>query len=252
MSEKRKKKLIDAYYRELPGRWRPAPKGTKGDKILEPWILERGLALEAETGTKLTCWCEVCGEVVAADSPDSHPKDDHRHDEDVDAGLIRWYRLRAIGTWKTAQVTPLAEMLANHPAFTRGGHPAPSFAVMNDVLSMGRYDPPRAAGIEFPPMQLDRSDWPEVRLELILRRPSLVDTPVPDEVTTLQGLDEWWQDTLNSFSLAAREHQRALIFSAGSDMAGLTYDTPEWYVAQAKVHALMANMLLTLETYDAK
>jgi len=251
---KRRKDPIDAYFRGLPGRRRPAPKGKKSDDLLEPWILERGLELEAAAGHKLRCWCEVCGVQVAADLPVSENDvlelGDHRHDDDVAPGLVRWYRLRAIGTWKEAHVTTVAEMLANHPLFTRGGFPAPSQAVMSDALLVGRYDPPRAAGIEFPPLQLEPDAWPELRLELVLRRPALVDTEIPDDVTTMQGLEQWWGEKLESFSAAARQHQRDLIFEAGQNMDGLAYDTPEWYAALAKVHALQANTLMVLENYD--
>ncbi len=244
---------------------------------MEPWILERGLELEAETGQKLVCWCEVCG-VAIAQSGNKETLDhllgtpagdgwewseplgpdlltasvgDHRHDDDVEDGLIRWYRLRAIGTWKEARISTVADMLSNHPYLTRGGFPVPSLAVMNDALLRGRHDPPRAAGIEFPPLQFGPEAWPDLRLELILRRPALVETDIPDDVTTMDGLDQWWDDKLGSFSEAARAHQRHLIFSAGRDMDGLIYESPEWYAAMAKVNALMANTLMVLENYDS-
>lgn len=273
MSRKTRKQPIDAFFRDLPGRWRPGPKGKKSDDLLEPWILERGLALQADTGRRLVCWCDECGVVItttdgesvlgttvenrwewsdpiALDPLDSG-LDDHRHDEDVEPGKVRWYRLRAIGTWKEVHVTSLGEMLANHPFFTRAGFPAPSLAVMNDALLLGRYDRPRAAGIEFPPLQIDPEVWPELRLELVLRRPALVDSPVPDDVTTMEAFEGWWNDKLNSFSEGARQHQRELILQATRNLDGLTYDTPEWHLEMAKVNALMANMLLVLENFDA-
>ncbi len=278
MTKRRPRKPVDAYFRGLPGRWRPGPKGKKSDDSLEPRILEKGLALEAETGHKVVCWCEECGVVIARiegnSSGDDHilgrvegtewewseplgadllaaPVGDHRHDDDVEAGLIRWYRLRAIGTWKEARVSTVPEMLANHPSLTRGGHPVPSLAAMNDALLRGRHDPPRSAGIEFPPLQFDPEAWPELRLEIILRRPALVETEIPAGVVTMAALDQWWDDKLNSFTEAARAHHRGLILSAGFDMDGLEYDSPEWWAALAKVNALMANTLLVLEGYDS-
>lgn len=276
MSSRRPRKPVDAYFRGIPGRWRPAPKGKKSDNLMESWILERGVELEAQTGHKLVCWCEVCGVVVARSEggeADDHllgtpqgddlqwseplgpdllaaPVGDHRHDEDVDEGLVRWYRLRAIGTWKEAHISTVAEMLSNHPILTRGGHAVPSLAVMNDVLLRGRHDPPRSAGIEFPPLQFGPDAWPDLRLELILRRPALVETDVPSDVTTMEGFDQWWEERLGSFSEAARAHHRDLIISAGLNMDGLTYDSPEWYAAMAKVNALMANTLVVLENFD--
>lgn len=83
MSKKIRKQPIDAYFRDLPGRWRPAPKGKKSDNLLEPWILKHGLALEVASGHKLVCWCDVCGVVVAQ-------ADDKRMIGSTDGNVWEW------------------------------------------------------------------------------------------------------------------------------------------------------------------
>lgn len=264
------------YFAGLAGRWLPLDTSSGfGEKLPDEYH-----ELSAEVVGRIEipdvspiCWCEVCGDLVSVEpdgtyrygaaagkgwswSPTIAAPDlaatvgDHRHDDDLLAGQIRWYRLRAIGPWKDVHVGSIGSLLAAQPALNRGAFPVPSLAVVNDALAAGRRWNPSAGGIEFPPLQISPELWLQARVDLIAARPGMIDLPVPEHIATVAHYESWWDGVLAGFSPAARSHVRQLVFEIGMPMNAMDPESSEWHDALAKLHELEANLLVVLEAFD--
>lgn len=277
------------YFRGLAGRWRPLPGPDRWGRLLPERfhqdaeqlapLLAVPLATREENGAPLAsdplplCVCEVCHDVViatgvgfviarlnddaydlgaacdAADLPSA--AGDHRHDDDLPAGEIRWYRLRAIGPWKDRHQGTLAELLAMDPKLISPGWPVPPGPVINEFLASGRHDAGNAGGLEFPPMQVDPAAYAGLHDALLQQEPGLVQVDVPAHVVDRGSFFGWWDGVLAQFPRSAHDElQQRVVELLGAlgahDVGSSGYDD-----ALAAYRTFMANKLTVLETLAA-